>query len=620
MNASADTSRYPQIGTLQFEAAIVGTGIALFPLILLAPFAYLTGYFTLEGLLSVLSMPWSYLLLFIAISAHFLTSRAILRSAAAAETAKELSSRFNTLFIASSIELAAVIGICLVIVIGLARIDFPHIYPITAGFIAAFEMMIMIPFIAKQIHDMERHLKGRFPESGGWLGIRTKLTFYVSTIFSGTCLFLFMTNVTASFVPLTGRSLVLGIVHLNMIACAVALSMVFVLMSQLVSYIINPLKSLVSGFETGAGGDLRARSIPTTTDEIGAAMLSADRFFTGLRSNIGTLKRLLGTLAELRDHLTAQVDTTAKSILQITAVSAQTRDKVDEQAGSVNETAAAIEQLTRNIDSLTRQIEIQSQEVERSGSAMLEMTGAARKMHEATGENAKTTQSLVNLADTNQALIGKMMEEITRISRSSEHLAESNQLIANVASQTNLLAMNAAIEAAHAGEAGRGFSVVADEIRKLAELSTQQSKSISENQKTVVASIHAIVQDSAKVEHAFREMRESVRTADSLNSRMKEYTELTAERSADVSRALTQIGDVTASVLSNSQEMRQGNKEMLEAVSHLRRLTQEINDSISSLGDDISKVSSAGERLRTDNERTVEATGELNTIVSQYKI
>jgi methyl-accepting chemotaxis protein len=138
-------------------------------------------------------------------------------------------------------------------------------------------------------------------------------------------------------------------------------------------------------------------------------------------------------------------------------------------------------------------------------------------------------ESLLTASNAGRDSMQNVIELVKDVSSQSVRLLETNEIIDSIASQTNLLAMNAAIEAAHAGDAGKGFSVVSDEIRKLAESSSEQSKVIEEELKKAVATIETIVGASALADEAFSSVATQIRQANGLiqeiRMAMKEQTE-----------------------------------------------------------------------------------------------
>ncbi len=605
---------------LRRDLIVVGTGIAFFPLALLAPFAFFTGFFSWPELLRTLTIPHSYALLGLVWSVNIAVGQVLLGGLGRLGDEGALRRRFRLILAVQALTVLVELAACIVVVVVFVNAEFSRPVPITAGFVFAFELMIMIPFMASLIDRMERYLTARFPEGPVWFTLKGKLWFYVGGIFTGTALFLFMTNVTASFAPESGHSLAVGIVLLNCMACFVALAEVVVLISQLSRYIIRPISVLVNTFETGSSGDLRVRSRPMTTDEIGNAMGASDGFFSLLRANMRDLKGLLEGLGELKTSLTRQVNETVAAVGQITSTTERVKDRIGEQGINVNETAASIEQLARNIDSLGNQIRRQSEEVDRSRAAIEELLRVNGQILVSAETNTRNAETLVALVETSQEVLRTMVEEIGEVASSSRHLAEANELIANVSTQTNLLAMNAAIEAAHAGEAGRGFSVVADEIRKLAEMSAEQSKTIGRNQQKMLQSIQLISRDSEKVERSFSDIQAAVRQAETLNGSMRDSTAQSEENGKRVSLALESISEITSSVRSSSEEMRQGNQEMLQAVTQLRRISGDIDEAMGELALGIKVVTEAGESLKNANEHTDDATAQLEGIVSHYAV
>ena len=125
-------------------------------------------------------------------------------------------------------------------------------------------------------------------------------------------------------------------------------------------------------------------------------------------------------------------------------------------------------------------------------------------------KNSDNVHDLTEASEVGRNGLQEVAANIHEIARESEGLMEINSVMENIASQTNLLSMNAAIEAAHAGEAGKGFAVVADEIRKLAESSSEQSKTIGSVLKKIKSSIDKITKSTENVLLKFEAMDHGV--------------------------------------------------------------------------------------------------------------
>jgi methyl-accepting chemotaxis protein len=176
-------------------------------------------------------------------------------------------------------------------------------------------------------------------------------------------------------------------------------------------------------------------------------------------------------------------------------------------------------------------------------------------------------------------------QRIEEISQQSTALMDANAAIGSIAAQTNILAMNAAIEASHAGEAGKGFSVVADEIRKLAETSSGQSKTISTNLKMIQQSIDGIVKISAESEKAFSYLNSKISDTDTLVSQVKSAMDEQSVGSQAMLQSIKAINDVTVTVRSSSEDMTTGNSVI---VNSMKKLTEAAR-SVSANADEIVK-------------------------------
>ncbi|MDR0723154.1 MAG: methyl-accepting chemotaxis protein, partial [Treponema sp.] len=139
----------------------------------------------------------------------------------------------------------------------------------------------------------------------------------------------------------------------------------------------------------------------------------------------------------------------------------------------------------------------------------------------------------------------EVANDIQEIERESAGLLEINAVMENIASQTNLLSMNAAIEAAHAGEAGKGFAVVADEIRKLAESSSEQSKTISTVLNKIKESINKITTSTAEVLLNFEAINEGVKTVTDQETTVRNAMEEQGIGSKAILESIASLNEIT---------------------------------------------------------------------------
>ncbi len=411
-------------------------------------------------------------------------------------------------------------------------------------------------------------------------------------------------------------SVIFLVAALLCIAIGIAVAL---LIGRTVSRSIVETSSLLADITKG-DGDLTRSLQARTSDEIGTLARNFNAFVETLRGMVTKIRASAESLGEVGADLSANMEETSASIIQIAGTIESVKDQVTEQAAGVNETLATVEQITRNIESFKERIDDQAANVTEASASIEELVASIRSVSNTLEGNTANIQSLLDSSVDGKEKISAVADIIRRIGTAAEGMLEASSVIESIASQTNLLSMNAAIEAAHAGDAGRGFAVVADEIRKLSENSNEQAKSISKVLADIKGSIDEAVAYSREADASFDGMLAQVRTVSDQEREIKNAMMEQSIGGGQVLEAIVGINQITSQIHGGSAEILVGSRTILDEMNRLTTITQAINQSVNEMAGGAKEISDSIAHVTELSVRNRQSVQTLEGQVARFKV
>lgn len=389
-----------------------------------------------------------------------------------------------------------------------------------------------------------------------------------------------------------------------------------------VHYIMGRLENLGGVLEELATGDadLSKRIKLLSKDEIGELVTSFNTFIEKLQTIVAKTKSTKERLKTVGDNLTKETEDAATVITQIIGIIDDVHEKIINQNDNVRLTSGAVDEIVKSINTLETLVTGQKKEVRLASDNVTSQTQETERVSALMEKMESSFLALSKNAKEGIALQKDVSRLVTEIQKESNILQQANKTISDIAQKTNLLAMNAAIEAAHAGGVGKGFAVVAGEIKVLSENVSGQSQHISDQLDKICESINNVVAAATKSTNTFSSVAKSIDACDKVVDLITSSVGAQTTSSREIARVLSVITNNTKQVSDTAADIKGKSDTIMDQVQSLNITASLMDLSMSEMTNGTKRIDGAGKALSLISNDVSSSIKEIGDQIDLFKV